>query len=402
MKDTFQKDETLIARVSGNFFETVSKEDISFFRGHVRTSIIPTVLKIEKDFYIYAQLDGKTSENYSMVIEGVKHFEGRELVETDISKNFTIDSTQASFSINPGSISTNADFSIEVGNLLDNEIEVLIGTEVGFENMITPEANTLTVGFNSKKNIDFFMGENEGANLTHIEFSLGNFSYEIPVFLMTGTFVEETKEMILENSVTATIATNSVTNRVLYLRNPGKTKIENISLLISESLAPYVSLSVYEIDSLDENSSERIDVYISSGDFSVIVLGEIIVVSDDNVFSTSADVFLEFTPDFIPENLDEDEDEGEIEIIENRSSESCGDIGGIICSENQECSGETNNAKDGICCLATCNKIEESSSGKIIGWTIIILIGLLLVWFYFKKYSKQPSGNLFKFRRGYK
>jgi|TARA_Y100000310_G_scaffold338887_1_gene429817 hypothetical protein len=403
MKDTFQKDETLMARVSGNFFETVSKDDISFFRGHVRTSIIPTVLKIEKDFYIYAQLEGKDPDNYSMVIEEVKHFEGSELVETDISKNFTIDSSQASFSISPGFISTNEDFSIEVGNLIDEEIEVLIGVEVGFEDFITPEANLLTVSFNSKKKIDFSIGENEGTNLTYIELSFGNFSYEIPALLMTGTLFGETKEMILENSVTATIATNSETSRVLYLKNPGKTKIENISLLISESLVPYVLLSTYEIDSLNGNSSERIDVYISSGDFSAVVLGEIIAVSDDNMFSASTDIFLEFIPDFIPENLDEDGGEGEIEIIEDRSSESCGDIGGIICSENQECSGERNYAKDGICCLATCNKIEESSSGKIIGWTIIILIGLLLVWFYFKRYNKQSKvGNVFKFRRGYK
>lgn len=402
MKDDFQKDETLMARVSGNFYETVSKEDISFFRGHVRTSIISNVLKIEKDFYIYAQLEGKNPGDYSMVIEGVKHFEGRKLVESDISKNFTINSSQASFSISPGFVSTNADFSIEVGNLISEEIEVLVEMEEGFENLVTLEANTLAVSFNSKKKIDFSIGENEGTNLTYIKLSLGNFSYEIPANLITGTFLEETKEMILENSVTATIATNFETSRILYLRNPGKTKIENISLFISESLFPYVSLSVYEIDLLDKNSSKRIDVYISSGDLPVMIQGEIIAISDDDVFSTSTDVFLEFIPDFIPENP-EDEDEEKIEIIENKSSESCGDIGGIICSESQECSGEKNYAKDGICCLATCNEIEESSTGKIIGWAIIIIIGLLLVWFYFKSYNKQSRvGNLFKFRRGYK
>ena len=37
MKDNFDQGETLIAKISGNFYEAISEENVIFYRGHVRT-----------------------------------------------------------------------------------------------------------------------------------------------------------------------------------------------------------------------------------------------------------------------------------------------------------------------------------------------------------------------------
>ena len=70
-----------------------------------------------------------------------------------------------------------------------------------------------------------------------------------------------------------------------------------------------------------------------------------------------------------------------------RTFQSCNELGGIICTENQECSGDGGYATDGVCCLGSCNEVKKSSTGEIIGWAIIFVIIILLIMFYLKKYK---------------
>jgi len=82
MKSDFSQGETLQAKISGNFLKSITKEDIKFFRDHVRTSINPSLEKIDDDFYIYAQLSGKNPNNYSIVIENAQYYESQQIVTT--------------------------------------------------------------------------------------------------------------------------------------------------------------------------------------------------------------------------------------------------------------------------------------------------------------------------------
>ena len=97
MDDEFKQGETLIAKVSGNFFKPLSSENIIFYKGHVRTSIPFSVEKINNLFYIYGQLLDKSPNNYSIVLENSKYFQGSQVIEEDITKNFTINENIADF-----------------------------------------------------------------------------------------------------------------------------------------------------------------------------------------------------------------------------------------------------------------------------------------------------------------
>ena len=116
-KSEFSQGETFLTKISGNFFKPITENDIKFFRNHVRISILPTVKKIDGDFYIYAQLFGKEPNNYSLVIEDAEYYEGNKIIEEDLRQNFTITTNNSDFSITPGFVFTERDFSIELQNL---------------------------------------------------------------------------------------------------------------------------------------------------------------------------------------------------------------------------------------------------------------------------------------------
>ena len=379
MKTDFSQGETLMAKVSGNFFEAISEEDISFFRGHVKTSIVPSVTKIDNDFYIYAQLFGKEPNNYSIVIEDARYFQFSKIIEKDIVKNFSINENFADFSVDKGFIITDGSFSLNVKNLIDDKITINIEMNDSYLGGVSPKKNSVTLRVGETMKIDFEVENSNGSSLNIIKLSTENLEYQIPVYFFSTLEKEDKgkKRLTFEQSVIElTMATDSEAEGIIYLKNTGDAVLENISLILSDSLIPYVSLSLYEIDELNENSSKKIYVSFFSDDEEREIEGQITAISEEFFAYTS--VFLTFLPDYIP--LDGEENK-------TRTFQSCNELGGIICTENQECFGESGHATDGVCCLGSCNEIQKSSTGKIIGWTIIFVIIIVLIMFYLKKYK---------------
>tara|TARA_Y100000310_G_scaffold343977_1_gene454326 strand:+ start:42 stop:1319 length:1278 start_codon:yes stop_codon:yes gene_type:complete len=391
VKTNFSQGETFVAKISGNFYEAISKENIVFKRGHVRTSIIPFVSEINNDFYIYAQLIDKEPNNYSVVIENVKYIQGNKIIEEDLEKNFSINEGFADFSVSPGFVEVDEDFFIEVKNLQDNEIIVNLNTlnessnsegflESLFGGQETSSGSQVILSPGETKKINFEIEDFQELSL--IELSTENLKYEIIVYAFPEDEEEKEKNFRFEPSqFDISMSTNSDTLKIIYLRNIGGEKIEDISLRLSDSLIPYVNFSVDEIDELEENSSQRVTVFIYSDEEEQNVEGQITAVSNETYAYVS--VFLNFLEDFIPV----DSEGNEVEFI----PETCSDLNGQICGDNQQCNGNINYTTDGVCCIGACSEVQESSTGKIIGWTIIIVILLLLAWFYFRRY-KGVSG----------
>ena len=170
------------------------------------------------------------------------------------------------------------------------------------------------------------------------------------------------------------MATDSDTKRIIYLVNTGKETIENIIFSVSGILEPYVTLSPETINDLEENSTEKLEIFLISDTEVAVIEGKITAHTEN--LSSSVTLVLNFIKDYIPA---EGED-GEVIIT------TCGQLGGIICSQEEECSEEPVFVKDGVCCLAQCEEVKKSSTGKIIGWLIITAIILALFWFFKKRY----------------
>ena len=391
MKTKFAQGETLMAVVSGNFLDQITRDNIFFYKGHVRIPTIYEVGKINEDFYIYAMLTGKEQGNYSLMIKDVRYMKGVEITDEDIVKNFTITENTTDFSLNPGFIITSDNFFLEVQNLQEKRITIQIDAP---ETFISEDS--LEVKSGEIKRINFKLNEevlNSSSVYEKINLSSENTYYSVPVFVTAINVTEEEKELNFKfepDMVDVSMATDSDATRIIYILNTGK-DAENISISVSPLLEPYVNVSPQKINTLEEGSVEKIEIFITSGAEEIILEGQILAKAEN--FTSSLTLILDFIKDFIPEEPEED-------IIIT----TCAQLEGIICGEEERCTGETSPTKDGICCFApaVCEETPKKQTGKIIGWGIVVLVILFLFWF-FKKYKKvRPKIDLMKIAKGKK
>ena len=398
VKTSYDKDETFIARISGNFFTSPNQGNIIFFKEHTRVSIIPTVQKIGTDFYVYAQLLGKIPGNYSIMMENAKYYQSGILTESDLSKNFTISENQSEFTINPGVIFTKSNFSIQVQNLLNSQITLGYGIfndsaisdgDGGFFDSFfgstssDKKYNKIILKSGEIKKIDFNKDDFFPFEVQEIELSTNNMSYLIPVYInanKTQNISEEKTHISFETSeFNITLPLNSNTSRIVYLFNLGENDLSNVEILFSDSLKPYISLSENNISEIGKNKSEKIEIFFNSNGMEQTITGQIKAKTQDD-FYAYIDVSLNFVKNFQPSENDS-------------SVPLCSEKSGTICGDGEFCSGNSEISSDGNCCLDSCIQ-ETADSGirwKIIGWIIVLAIILFVSWFYFFKYKKTKN-----------
>lgn len=385
----FDQGETFFAKISGNFVDSITANNVVFYRGHVRIPMISDVNKFDDDFYIYALLLNKDEGNYSLRIENVRHYEATKVIDDDIRTNFTISNQTSPFSVNPGLViveeSNEGIFSVKLKNLLDKEISVSLTLNENF--LYENTENTIELKTGEEKALGFELINFENPqDLETITFAYENASYDLRIFSnledSSSRVSTPTKNFDIEftpENLQVSMSTNSETKRVIHIKNTGKSKIENLVLSISEILSDYVALSNYGITNLDSDETKKIEISIISDSEEIGIEG-FIFANTENAEAISS-LTLEFIEDFVP-------------VLEGSSEDSpsvntCSKVGGEICGNNAECGGDIFYASDDVCCLGTCNEAEEeSSNGKLLGWLLILVIVILLWWFYKKKYKK--------------
>lgn len=396
--DAFDQGETLIMAVSGNFVDQVTRDNILFYEDHVRIPMIYEVKRLDGDFYIYAQLIDKSEGNYSVVIEDVRYRIGTQTVDDDIVAPFTITNNTADFYVSPGFATASKSFSLEIQNLKPTRIAVSIDSS----NLIG-SIDSLELVSGEIKEIDFQRtGEAPAEESFFEEVTLGSedTSYNVPVLLES---FDETEEETIEEKedekdfkfqpevANISMATNSDSKRIIYLTNTGEGLIENINLSVSSSLEHYVNISPESIGMLNEGSTQKIELFAISGEEEEEIEGTVLANSEGIV--TSFRLNLYFERDFIPDEEEENGEEDETIIT------TCEQLEGTICGENEKCTGETTSAKDGICCLepGICEEVKESNTRRIIGWSIVVFIILLLAWFFWKYKKARPKADILSF-----
>ena len=276
---------------------------------------------------------------------------------------------------------TTDDLDERIGDLLCESADKVC---IGVNRKVIPRGEFDVFGIkviNVVEKIDFKVDDFEESSI--IELSTENLKYEILVYVFSKEEKEKQTNFRFEPSeLNISTVINSNKTRIIYLRNIGETEIENISLKISDSLLPYVSLSIDKIGELNENFSKKIELYIFSDAEEKSIEGQITAKTSDDELYAYTSVFLNFLKDYI--HLDEED---------SIDSKNCSELNGVICVENQKCEGNINYTTDGVCCLGTCQEEKESSTGKIIGWFLLFIIIIFIAWFYLKKYKKVESVN---------
>ncbi len=326
MKSEFNQGETLMAKFSGNFLEPLEKENIFFYREHVKIPLEYDIAKIDNEYYIYALLGDKTPNNYSLSIENTRYMQGTTVSEEDIVKTFIITEDLVDFSIDPGFIITDESFTIKVQNLRDFKIEIDINenkTKTGgtlFENLfgggLTKSDNSIELFSGEIKDLEFDLG-NE-TSFRFVKLSTENITYEIPVYVFVIEITEEQEED--EEETTSEEGEES------------------------------------------ETTSEEGEESETPGE-------------------------------------EDEEEEKEIRIA---STKTCIELEGIVCGDKEKCNGTIAYA-DAVCCIGNCEEIEKDNTGKILGWSMVIIIVVFVIWFFKTKYKRAKKEiNLLKIAKGKK
>jgi len=385
MKTEFRQGETLIARISGNFLDPILMENVFFYRGHVRIPMEYDVAKINDEFYVYALLD-KPEEDYIISVENVRYMVGKDISTEDIKGYFHVTNETADFSVSPGFIVTEDDFEVTVQNLQDKKLNLTISDIYGSYSIILLSGEI--------RKLSFELEDNDESEFSVLELSTENLIYQIPVYIYSSGKPEKpgVKNFRVEPSeLKISMPTNYETKRILYLHNTGEVSLKNTSVFISENLADYLIFSIEEFDELNPNSSIRIELSFLSPPDEGLIDGKL-TIKDGDTYSYT-DILVNFIPGFVS---DDGEEPAEVIVLIN---ETCAEKQGVICKiGEEECNGKTVSAKDDFCCLGSCEEIKKSSTGKIIGWSMILVLFLFLVWFFKTKYrSAKKKVNLLDF-----
>jgi len=424
MKTEYAQGETLISTLSGTFAEQISQQDILFYRDHVRIPFEFRLQKIEGDYHLYAQLLGKIPGNYSFRIEDAKYMELGQIIEGEIRSNFTISNETADFYIKEGYLQVEDDFSLKVQSLSNEDITIAISTgeilaseteedessgglfDVFFGGLSeTPESseisfeNSIELNSGQEKNIEFELNQFDNLDQAEIILKSDNTEYIIPLYFLEEItpYEEENNKLRFQTQLLEiTLSTNSSTQRIIYIENYGEIVIENITLSLSENLKNYTNLSTEYIDDIEDNSSFKITLDIFQSQEEVSLNGELNMIFNNN--SKSMPLMLNIIPGYIPDN------NGKNTTDDNGSSiKTCDELGGEVCKKYEECSEKTINTKNENCCLAECNQKPASSTGKIIGWVILIALLAIVYWFIKIKYAgASRKVNLLKIAKGKK
>ena len=145
---------------------------------------------------------------------------------------------------------------------------------------------------------------------------------------------------------------------------------------ISDSLKPYVNLSIDKIIDLKENSSKKLEIFFNSNNETEEKLVEGKITATSGNLSSSIAISLNFVKSFIPPQ------ESETGVA------SCSELGGTFCKKNERCVGDSESANDGNCCIGICKpKTDRSYLGIIVGWILVIAVIGYVAWFYLRKYK---------------
>jgi len=220
MKDSYLKQETLIAKIPGEFLTSLTKDNIYFYKRHVRIPMEFELSKLDNSYYLYAVLPD-ISENYSIAVTGVQYKYAGKLSTEDITKNFTITETNADFNINPGFVKTSESFSVNVQNLKSENIEISIKTNnesssTGFFASLfgnnEEDSEKLLLKAGETKKVTFQLTDFAFSSIETIEFFYLNTSCSFLVYV-TPEIVDSTdeKEKVNEEDKQITIISNTTT-----------------------------------------------------------------------------------------------------------------------------------------------------------------------------------------------
>lgn len=364
LKSSYQPGQTLIAEISGNFIDNLQAKDVLFYSGRLFSPLVYDLAKINDKYYLYALLPN-IEKNYTLIIKNAHYMEAGQEKLQDLFFNFSVQGNLSSFSVNPGFIITDKDFSIKV----QANSDLILSSEFlnSSEEFSLNEGKTKTLYFSEPVN-----------STTNLVLSSSGMKYEVPVFVLkTSNKTTARNELRFSKSnFNFNVIKDHSSIFDIFIFNAGQ---EALNVSLSSSL-PEVKIQP-EILSLQAGEIEKINLTIESGD-EKIVNGTLTAVSGNITAQAS----------FSITTLS---NQGELNTTQDieESSDSCSSLSGKICNSDEKCDTSTILTSEGFCCTGTCRKTSSWSSGRIIALVLVILVLLIVGFFIYRKMKMKKINS---------
>jgi len=374
IKDSYERQETMLVKISGDIREPITFDDIELKRGHIDVPFEYDIKRIGSAYYLWG-LASSDANNYTLWIKDVATSVSGVTKKVDFSYNFTVSDVLTDYYIEPAVILSNEDFEIIAYNNLD----------------VTKE---ITVDFPESREINLQPGENSIAfsisvisGLQEINFSVGKYSVKAEI-IGSGEEENVTNEEEINFSETKIIFSPQKIMREVFsgeeesypikIINDGK-DIESISFEYNKnvfSISPELPKGLKSGEEFTFNLSMKTSKDLSE---------ELVLTADDSIFTLPVEATI-----------------SELTVPEKNNTGNnlfyCDELAGRICEREEVCSGETMVGLDGLCCQGSCETMSSGSSISWIGYLVSAIALLVIIFIYYKYKKVKPEKNQLKKR----
>ncbi|MBM3231997.1 hypothetical protein FJZ21_01305 [Candidatus Pacearchaeota archaeon] len=353
----YQRSETMIIEIQGNILEPIERSDIIFKRGHVAIAVDYDLRRILDKYYLYAQVPS-TSNNYTLFINNIATTVNGQTKLVNFNQTFEVTSNLTDYSINPGFIITNQDFSISINSNLDFSQTINSDFPEEMSIILNPGINNVNFDTDSKES-GFYIA------------TIGK--YQVPIFITDSQSTQERISLtVYPKILRETLKINSPKSYNISIRNNGQQAVEGIYFVYNEDI---FSLSN---NSINLGANQTVNLSISLINTNTDIL-ETILISKGSEAIENISFQIYFT-------------QNDSQVTNSSNPEYyCSELGGKFCSATETCSGQNVQTLDGSCCVGICSIVEEESSS----WILYLFIGvvLIVIIFIFLRYrkTKLPS-----------
>ncbi|MCH7568172.1 MAG: hypothetical protein IIA87_02010 [Nanoarchaeota archaeon] len=372
MKQVYQPGETLIAEISGNILEPISKEDVEFKRRNVQVPFEYDIKKLDRKYYLYAILT-QLENNYTLIIKDIVTTVNGVVQRIEFQQNFSTAGELVSYSINPGFVIAREDFELTITLNKDFEETISVDFPEEHEVLLEPGENTLR-----------FSIEFAEAGFRRINIGI----YSVPLLIVK----EPEKQIIIlpefrffPDIIESTLLIDQEGTYPFRIINFREQDLTNIIFEYDTNLFEIFPEPI-ELLSSNEVAEFNLTLKVKNQPIS-----ETILVRSGNL-TIELPINIQYT-----ENIEE----VETPYLEQNFSESqayyCSELNGKFCSAEEVCSLDVTSALDGNnCCIGTCSTPKEKTSYAWVGYLLGAIVLIILIIIIARYYKTKRQGNPLK------
>jgi len=352
MLPTYQPGETMIIEIQGNILEPIDRTDVVFKRAHVAIAVDYDVKRISNKYYLYAQLP-TSKNNYTLYLNDISTTINGQAQTLDYNQTFQVEGNLTEYSINPGFIIANQDFSLTLNSNLDQETTININFPVERAVNLQPGTNTIQFSISSIQ---------EGFYLA----SIGK--YIVPIQITNQQTTSSKTLIVSPKIIREVLETGNIKSYDITITNSGNEKIIDLYFIYDQEI---FSLNKEIISTIEPNKSESLVVTLKKVDNPII---ESIIIASGSEELGNVSFNLTFT-------------NNQSEITDSSNPQYyCSELSGRFCAAAETCSTQIIQALDGQCCTGICT-VEQDSTYSWVLYTLSALV-IVVVFIMYMRYRK--------------